>query len=416
MTALPSISVVVVSWQRPEALRLCLLGLQQQDHPALELCLVIDPEAADQVLPAFQKAGWTAKIADNAGGNISIARNAGLAMAQGDIVAFIDDDAVAEPTWACRLAKAFLNPAVVAATGYTIGRNGISLQWSATEVDATGQDHALPLYTDTTLHQGSAQRAIKPVGTNCAFRRTALMAVGGFDPAYRFYLEDADVGLRLAALGLTAVVPSAQVHHAFAASSRRRSDRVPTDLHQIGASVQVFLRRHLPDRDWVSTLTALRAEQQARLARHCAARRMTRAEAARLMATLESGFADGASRALDALVPMRPLLDSGIPQRFSALPDTGPRPGCVLAGRIWQRVRLRRQAEAAVLQGQIVTVFCFSPSFRAQRMSFQPQGFWLQTGGLFGRSLRRGRRLRLVSFRRRVAEEVSRISDLRPIS
>ncbi len=410
MTTVPSISVVIVSWQRPDTLRRCLLGLQQQDHPALEVCLVADT-SGQTVLESLRGTGLDCRFAANPGGNISLARNIGLQLAAGDVVAYIDDDAVAEPTWASRLARAFLIPEVVAATGYTIGRNGISLQWAATETDATGQDHPLPISPDTRRHKGTQKRAVKPVGTNCAFRRSALLAVGGFDPAYRFYLEDADMGLRLAPHGLTAVVPEALVHHAFAASSRRAANRVPTDLTEIGASTMVFLRRHAAASDVPATLARLRAEQAARLLVHQQARRLSMADVARLTATLEAGIKDGANRPLSPLAPF----DTPQPPAFLRLPGTGPKPGKVIAGRIWRRARLLDQAAKAAAAGQIVTVICMSPTPRAHRMQFTDQGFWLQTGGLFGRSTRQGPRLRLFSLKKRIAQETARVAAYRPI-
>lgn len=406
---LPSVSVVVVSWQRPDHLRRCLTALMQQDHPALELCLVLEPQAAEHVAPALRAAGWTGKLAENPGGNIAQARNIGLGLARGDVVAFIDDDAVAEPTWASRLARAFLDPGVVAATGHTRGRNGISLQWGGHEVDHLGADHPLPAPGAGGVFQGSLQRAVKPVGTNCAFLRRALLAVGGFDPSYHFYLEDADIGLRLTAHGATAVVPQAQVVHAFAASGRRRADRVPLDLRQIGASQMVFLRRHAAEADHPAALAVLRAEQTGRISRLRAARLIGRAQARHLAATLEAGILEGASRPLAGLPP---LPEQG--GEFLRLPGTGPRPGRVLAGRFWQLPALRRRAEQAAAAGEIVTVICLSPTMRAHRVAFQPGGYWLQTGGLFGRAERSGPRLRLATFRARILEETARIAGFRP--
>src|SRR5690606_23264203 len=162
-----------------------------------------------------------------------------------------DDDAVPEPTWASRLAAPFAHPRVGAAGGFVRGRNGISFQWRALAVDHLGQDHPLEVDPEgVSLHEGTATRAVKTQGTNCAFRRAGWLAAGGFDPAFRFYLDEADVNLRLAAAGhLTAVVPRAEVIHGFAASARRRADRVPADLTDIGASTAVFLRRHAPGAD-----------------------------------------------------------------------------------------------------------------------------------------------------------------------
>lgn len=399
-----TLSVIVVSRGRPAELALCLRALTQQDHPQIEVIVVADPGGLAAAAPFAVK-----PIAfDEA--NISAARNAGLAQAAGDVVAFIDDDAVAEPSWAGRLAAPLADPQVVAATGYTRGRNGISWQWMASGVDATGFDHPLPPVRETVLHPGQSHRAVKPVGTNCAFRRAALLQVGGFDPAYRFYLEDADIGLRLAALGKTAVVPGAVVHHAFAASDRRRADRVPTDLHQIGASARVFLRRHADPAQWPVAMERLRAEQAARLRRLQAAGQIDTAEVARLSATLEAGLAEGAVRDLPALLP----LNQTAPTPFRPLPGTGPRPGRVIAGRIWQAGRLRRTAAEAAGRGEIVTLFLFGPSPRKHRHRYRAEGFWEQSGGLFGPSNRDQPRLSWWRLDRRVAFECARIGDVRP--
>lgn len=408
--SLPSVSVIVVSWNRPDDLRRCLMALQQQDHPALELVLVADAGSGELAFNAMRAAGWAARLAANPGGNISVARNIGLGLARGEVVAFIDDDAMAEPTWARRLAMAFADPALVAATGYTLGRNGISLQWGAAEVDATGQDHPLPLTDQTQIHVGTPGRAIKPVGTNCAFRRSALLQVGGFDPAYRFYLEDADIGLRLAALGSSAVVPGAQVHHGFAASARRRADRVPTDLTQIGASSMVFLRRHANPAAWTDALNRLRAEQATRIESHVAAGRISRGEAQHLMDTLERGIDEGGTRPLEPLAHM-----DASAQTFSPLPGIGTRPGRVIAGRIWQAKRLREKAARAASKGEIVTLILLSPTARPHRHRYTEAGFWEQSGGLFGPSDRSQPRFRWWGFATRVAAECRRIAPFRPV-
>lgn len=395
-------SVIVVSRHRAAALMRCIVALTQQDHPQFEVIVVADPEAIRQaeVLPLPLKC----VVFDQA--NISAARNAGLALAAAPVVAFIDDDAVAEPTWLSRLCAPFDNPQVTASTGFIRGRNGISYQWQACEVDPFGQDHPLEI-TAPTLRPNTAQRAVKTQGTNCAFRRDTLLALGGFDPAYRFYLDEADVNLRMAGQGLTAIIPDAQVHHGYLASPRRAANRVPLSLHDIAASTAIFLRRHAPDADMTAALTALSLRESARIAAHRRAGRInTQAELA-LLTSLTQGWAEGLQRDLSALPPL-PATDTPL------LPlQTGPRPGQILSGRFWQKRRLL--AEAAASMGQITTVFLFSPTARPHKLSFQPGGYWLQTGGIFGQSTRQGPRVRLISFRSRVAEETARLAPYRPV-
>ncbi|MFD1809884.1 glycosyltransferase family 2 protein [Gemmobacter lanyuensis] len=150
--------------------------------------------------------------------------------------------------------------------------------------------------------------------------RWTLAEGGGFDPAYHFFLDEADLDLRLALSGRTAVVPKARVHHGFHASDRRRSDRVPTTLHEIGASSMVFLRRHADEAAWPAALARRRATERLRALGHMVGGALLPGEVGPLLATLEAGIAEGASRHLQPLSPL-PLPD----QPFLPLPGTGPR-------------------------------------------------------------------------------------------
>jgi len=395
-------SVIVVSRHRAAELVLCLASLSQQDHPNFEIIVVADPAG----LAAASRSDLAAKLVPFDEANISAARNLGIAAASGGIVAFIDDDAVAEPTWLARLAAAFANPKVVAATGFVRGRNGISFQWQACEVDAQGLDHSLP--PEAAILAGRKGRAVKTQGTNCAFRRAVLAAIGGFDPAFHFYLDEADVNLRMAGLGLTAVVPEAQVQHGFAASARRRKNRLPTTLHEIAASIAVFLRRHSPETLEQESIPAI-AHQQARITRLQAEGKLDSSAAAQLQHSLAMGWDDGMARALQTPPPLPECTEAPVKTK------SGPRRGHVLAGRFWQKTALCQRAATLAEQGEIATVFIFFPSLRAHKMRYVAPGYWLQTGGLFGWSTRSGRRFRLTGFRRRVAEESLRISNFRPI-
>jgi GT2 family glycosyltransferase len=403
--SLPALSVIVASRHRPAALHRALTALGQQDHPRIEVVVVADPASAAGVgMP-----GVRVQTFDQP--NLAAARNAGLALAAAPVVAFLDDDAVPEPTWAARLAAPFADPRVTQAGGYVRGRNGISFQWRAMAVDATGADHPLDVPDTVTLHAGSAARAVKTQGTNCAFRRADLLAAGGFDPAFRFYLDEADVNLRLAARGgLTAVVPLAQVHHGFAASPRRRADRAPLSLQEIGASAAIFLRRHAPDRIGAA-LDGLRRTQRRRLVALMIDGRIEPGDIRRLLRSLEEGIAEGRARALPIPVP----ITAAGAVSFRPLPGTGPRPGALIVGWSWEARVLAERARAAVAAGAVATVICLGPGLRRHRHTFDSAGYWWQAGGLHGASDRDDPLWRGWRVEPRAAREAARLAPLRPL-
>lgn len=407
----PAVSVIVVSLNRPDALCRCLTGIEQLDHPRFEVIVVADPAG----LEALDRLGLLERVKSHAFNtpNISMARNHGLAMAAGEIVAFIDDDAVPEPTWLRFLAGAMQDRNAAAAGGYVIGRNGISLQYAARTVDRFGVHAPLAIEGDAArLIRPPEGAAVKTEGTNCAFRRDVLLKLGGFDPAFAFYMDETDLNLRLARAGVdTVVAPLAQVHHGFSASDRRRADRMPTTLFDIGASQVVLLRKHAAGHPTGTVLDAVRREQRDRLIRHLVAGTCEPRDVGRLMATLEDGFGEGEIRPLG---PLSPLGSSALPL-MPFEPRTRFRASGVLAGRPWSARRLRRAARGHVADGGRTTLFLFSPTAFYHRVRFTADGVWEQTGGLFGKSERGQRTVRLTSFARRVAEETARVARVRDL-
>lgn len=402
------VSIVVVSRHRPAALRRCLSGIAQLDYPEVEVIVVTCPagQGAAMALPFADRL----KMVPFDEANISLARNLGIAQAAGEIVAFIDDDAVPEPMWLHHLCAPFDTEEVAATGGFVIGRNGISLQWGARSVDRTGDASPLDVSDShaTVLHP-TDERAIKTEGTNMAVRRDVLAAMGGFDPVFRFYLDETDLNLRLARAGhATALVPLARVHHGFAESARRAPDRTPRDLTEIAASQRAFLRKHCPRSARDAAWDSFRQGQRLRLLRLMQRGPLDPLDVTRLMRGLDRGGRLGAERPLDPL-PALPHAASG----FRPVPT---RPGAqriVLSGRPWQARALRDEAARRVAEGHIVSLFLFSPTARPHRVTFSPTGVWEQTGGLCGRSDRNGPALRYWRFDARCTAEYQRVAKFR---
>ena len=409
MNTLP-VSVVVVSRGRPEALKRCLTGLSQLQYGAFEVIVVADPGglAAAQELP-FADA---LKLVEYNEPNISAARNLGLTHAAGDIVAYIDDDAVPEPSWLHHLTRPAAQEKVAAMGGYVRGRNGISFQWTARSIDADGLDHPLEIDPhQPTLLTPPAGRAIKTQGTNMAFRRDVLTGLGGFDPAFHYFLDETDLNVRLARAGhVTALVPLAQVHHGYAANRMRSAARVPVDLFDIGASWAVFQRKHLEKNSHKDHWQARRAGERRRLLSHMVKGTLEPRDISRLMQRLELGYAEGQTRRIEASkLAAHPV------SAFLPFPSV-TRVASYLPCRISNLRKTRANAAARVKGAEAITVFAFSPTALYHHVCFEDDGVWVQRGGIFGRSARYQPLFRFTTLRRRAREEWQRVAEIREVS
>ncbi len=406
---LPRVSIAIVSRGRPAELARCLSAVRNLRGISFEVIAVAD--AASRAGLGDADAHMPLKLLAFEEANISAARNLAIAHAGGEIIAFVDDDALPEPAWAWHLASAIHHLGADAAGGYVLGRNGISIQSGAETIGALGDVRSLPLQDDAPrLVPPPPGRAVSTIGTCCAFRLDVLRRLGGFDPAIRYYLDESDLNMRLTAAGArTAVVPLARVHHHRAASDLRDAGGRPRSLHQIGRSAAIFLRRHAPADAHEMGLALLRESQSARLGPQ--GHRLPAAEAARLMETLEAGIAEGLAAQPERPAPMPP-------EGAAAFLEHPARKGppAILWGHRSGASRLRARAAGLAREGRIVSLYLFSLGARAHRVIWNEAGFWEQRGGLYGRSERTGPRARHWRMAARALAENRRVGAVRTIA
>jgi glycosyltransferase involved in cell wall biosynthesis len=111
------ISVVMNTYNRAASLEKTLEALRRQTYSKFEVVVVNGPstDTTDTVLSQYARDVRIACCPDR---KLGVSRNIGINIASGDIVAFIDDDAVPEVTWLEKLAIAYADPLVAAAGGY----------------------------------------------------------------------------------------------------------------------------------------------------------------------------------------------------------------------------------------------------------------------------------------------------------
>ena len=173
-----AVSVVVCAYtlDRWDQLSLAMASVAAQSAVD-ETILVVDHN--DELLERARTRWPEARVLANAGPQgLSSARNTALRIATGDIIAFLDDDAVADPGWLDALLAGFTDASVVA-----VGGSAVPI-WPgpAGPAPAVLPDELLWIvgcsYRGLPTEPGPVRNVM---GCSMAFRRAPLMSIGGFN-------------------------------------------------------------------------------------------------------------------------------------------------------------------------------------------------------------------------------------------
>jgi glycosyltransferase involved in cell wall biosynthesis len=178
----PKISAIICTHNRDRYLGLAIDSLLAQDLDNFEI-LVIDNASTDTTKAVVEARSGDPRLhyIYEATLGLSTARNRGAQESQAAILAYLDDDAIATPTWLSTLLAAYAQDDKLAIAG-----GKVTLIWTDGITPPTwlsdglaGNLGAYDLGETLTYIQ---QPGLTPRGLNYSVRRDFLDSVGGFDP------------------------------------------------------------------------------------------------------------------------------------------------------------------------------------------------------------------------------------------
>ena len=253
-----TVTVAIATRDRHDVLEACLHSLAAAAGTPLEVVVVDNAPtrpAAELVARLGSETGLELRYELEPVPGLAVAHNRALAVARGEIVAFIDDDVVVQPVWLPELLRAFeigddvacVTGAIVpieletAPQGWLEQFGGFAKGFRQQVFDAASAGGRGPLYPYAAGTFGS--------GANMAFRTNVLRALGGFDPAIGAGTparggDDLAAFLAVVAAGHTLVYqPTALVYHRH----RRDYEGLRRTTFGYGVGLTAYLTKALLD-------------------------------------------------------------------------------------------------------------------------------------------------------------------------
>jgi GT2 family glycosyltransferase/DNA-binding beta-propeller fold protein YncE len=185
----PKVSVVVCAYNAESTIDDCLSSLDRLTYPDYEVILVND--GSRDRTSEIGRQHPRVRVIDTPNGGLSAARNVGLKEAAGEIVAYTDADVRVDRDWLTFIVQPLLGSDLVGSGGPNV-----------VPADDPPMAQCIARAPGGPTHVLLDDRIAEHVpGCNMAFRRDALVAIGGFNPIYRRAGDDVDVCWRLQARG-----------------------------------------------------------------------------------------------------------------------------------------------------------------------------------------------------------------------
>ena len=213
------VSVVVCTYtmDRYDVFTEAVESALSQTHDPVEVVLVIDGnhEVYNHAVDDFGDQENVVVHDNEENRGISYSRTRGAELASGEVVAFIDDDGVAEPDWIAEHARVYEDTDVIAVAGY------VAPNWQSEKPDFFPEEFYWLVGCTEPGFATDGEEIRNGYGSNVSYRREKFLAVGGYDVNTgrkgdrHIQAHEAPVGIRLSEeFGKGVVYTSdAVVHH-----------------------------------------------------------------------------------------------------------------------------------------------------------------------------------------------------------
>ena len=217
----PLVSIVVPNWNGAAFLPGCLASLDAQSYPRREVILVDDASTDDSVAVVRLRFPHVHVVALERNRGFARAVNEGIRRARGEIVALLNNDAEAEPTWIERLVDALSRypEAGFAASKILLYERRDVLHAAGDLYRCDGVPGNRGVWEKDRGQYDREEYVFGACAAAAAYRRSMLDDVGLFDERFGMYCEDVDLSFRAQLQGYRCIyVPTARVYHRLSAT------------------------------------------------------------------------------------------------------------------------------------------------------------------------------------------------------
>jgi len=239
----PLVSVIIVNYRGVEDTLDAVQNLWATSWPkdALEV-VVVDNASGDESVAKLSKLPDVVLVESKSNLGFAGGCNLGVSQSNGEIVAFLNNDAKPDANWITKAVEAFeISPKVGAVASTVLNWEGDMIDYHGSGMTWYGMGYRPLTGTKHSRGKGHSRREVL-FGTGAAMfvRRDVFDALGGFDERYFMFFEDVDFGWRLNLAGGTFLhEPGSIAFHKF---------------HQSMSNVPSFQEQFLLERNALYTL------------------------------------------------------------------------------------------------------------------------------------------------------------------